>query len=81
MTNYERIKNMSVEQMAKFLTTLLDEENQHNVGCYDCIFYGTHHSDLANKGTNLYECDGCYCEGIGYELVKWLMKEVEDTER
>ena len=76
MTNYEHIKNMSVEEMADFLTSLLDGENKHYVGCYGCINYGTHHSDPSNK--DLYECEGCDCEGIGYDLVKWLESEVTE---
>lgn len=76
-TNYDRIKNMTIPEMADFLKSLLDGENNHNVGCYDCTHYGTHHSDIKNKGTNLYECDGCSCEGIGLDLVKWLESEVE----
>ena len=77
ITNYDRIKNMSIDEMADFLTSLLDGENNHNVGCYGCLHYGTHHSDIKNKGTNLYECDDCFCEGIGVDLVKWLKSEVE----
>ena len=76
MTNYERITNMSVEEMAKFLKSMVDDNETHEVACYGCINYGTHHSDPQNKGTNLYECEGCYCEGIGHDLVKWLNLEV-----
>ena len=76
MTNYERTKNMSVEEMAKFLKSMVDDNETHEVACYGCINYGTHHSDPQNKGTNIYECEGCYCEGIGHDLVKWLNLEV-----
>ena len=79
MTNYERIKNMSVEEMAKFLKSMVDDNETHEVACYGCINYGTHHSDPQNKGTNLYECEGCYCECIGHDLVKWLNSEVDDV--
>lgn len=78
MTNLERIKSMSVDEMAKFLKSMVDGDETHEVGCYGCINYGTHHSDPQNKGTHLYECEGCYCEGIGHDLVMWLEREVTD---
>lgn len=78
ITNYDRIKGMNVEQMAAFLKSMVDENETHEVACYGCINYGTHHSDPQNKGTNLYECEGCSCEGIGHDLVKWLNSEVEE---
>ena len=37
--NYERIKNMSVEEMAEFLQKTFDE-NEENFGCYGCMHYG-----------------------------------------
>ena len=77
MTNYERIKNMSVDEMAEFLKSMVDENETHEVACYGCINYGTHHSNPKNNGTNLYECDGCSCEGIGHDIVKWLESEVK----
>lgn len=78
MTNYERIKNMSIEEMEDFLKSMVDENETHEVACYGCINYGTHHSDPKNKGTNLYECESCSCEGIGHDLVKWLESEVQE---
>lgn len=78
ITNYDRIKGMNVEQMAAFLKSMVDENETHEVACYGCINYGTHHSDPQNKGTNLYECEGCSCEGIGHDLVKWLNSEVKE---
>lgn len=80
LTNYDRIRNMSVEEMAKFLESLLNGENNHNVACYGCMNYGTHHSDPENKKNGLYECGDCYNEGVGLDLVKWLNKELEDEE-
>lgn len=50
------------------------------VGCYGCIYYGTHHSDPENKENGLYECEGCDCEGVGHDLVKWLNKEVSKND-
>lgn len=80
MTNFEKIKNMTIEEMAKFLESMLNGENNHNVACYDCINYGTHHSDPKNKKNGLYECEGCDSEGIGLDLVKWLKKEIDNDE-
>lgn len=80
MTNYDRIKAMTVEEMAEFIKSMVDEDEVHDVACYGCINYGTHHSDINNKGTNLYECDGCYCEGMGHDIERWLESEVADNE-
>jgi hypothetical protein len=77
-TNFERIKDMSIEEMAAFLKSMVDDNETHKVGCYGCINYGTHHSDPQNKENGLYECEGCYCEGVGHDLVKWLEREVEE---
>ena len=79
MTNFERIKRMSVEEMAAFLKSMVDENETHEIACYGCINYGTHHSKPENKGTNLYECEGCTCDGIGHDLIKWLNKAVDDA--
>lgn len=78
VTNYEKIKAMNVEEMAEFLKSCVDENEAHNVACYDCINYGCHHSDPQYKGTDLYECDGCSCEGIGLDIVKWLESETDE---
>lgn len=72
MTNFDRIKGYSVDEMAEFIRSMVDDEETHEVACYGCINYGTHHSDPAYKGTNLYECEGCSCEGIGLDVVAWL---------
>ena len=77
MTNYEKIKSMTVEEMAEFIKSMVDDNEVHNVACYGCIHYGTHHSNPQYKGTDLYECEDCSCEGIGLDLVKWLKSEVE----
>jgi hypothetical protein len=72
MTNGDRIRAMTDEELAEFITSLADGENNHDVCCFGCINYGTHHSDPANKGTRLYECDDCLNEGIGLDVEKWL---------
>lgn len=71
-TNSDKIRAMSNEELAKFIKSCVDDSNSHEIGCYECIYYGTHHSDLANKGTYLYECDGCEGEGIGLDVLAWL---------
>ena len=76
MTNFERIKGYSVEEMAEFIRSMVDDGETHEVACYGCINYGTHHSDPAYKGTNLYECEGCSCEGIGLDIVAWLNADI-----
>lgn len=82
MTNFERIKAMSVDEMAEFIRSMVDDNETHEVACYSCCAYGTHHSDPKNKGTNLYDCDGCYYEGVGLNIKAWLRmeeyKEVKD---
>ena len=72
MTNFDRIKGMSVSELAEFLRSMVDDGETHEVACYGCIDYGTHHSDPRNKGTNLYSCDGCGCEGVGLDIEAWL---------
>lgn len=72
MTVFERLKQLSVEEMAEFIRSMVDENESHEVACYGCIHYGTHHSDPNNKGTNLYECEGCCNEGMGLDIVAWL---------
>lgn len=76
-TNADRIRSMSDEELAEFIRSMVDESNSHNVACYGCINYGTHHSDPANKGTYLYECDGCENEGIGLDVLMWLKQPAE----
>ena len=78
MTNADRIRAMSDEELAEFIRSMVDESNSHHVACYGCINYGTHHSDPANKGTYLYECDGCENEGIGLDVLKWLKQPSEE---
>lgn len=80
MTNADRIRSMSDEELAEFIRSMVDESKSHNVACYGCINYGTHHSDPANKGTPLYECDGCESEGIGLDVLKWLQQPAEEDD-
>ena len=78
LTRADKIRAMSDEELAEFIRSMVDESNSHNVACYGCINYGTHHSDPANKGTPLYECDGCENEGIGLDVLMWLQKPAEE---
>ena len=77
VTNFDRIKAMSIEEMAEFIKSMVDENETHEVGCYGCSFYGCHHSDPKYKGTGLYECEDCSNESVGLDLIKWLESEVE----
>ena len=79
-TNADRIRSMSDEELAEFIQNMVDGSNSHNVACYGCINYGTHHSDPANKGTYLYECDGCENEGIGLNVLDWLQQPAEEAD-
>lgn len=79
-TNADKIRAMSDEELSEFIRSMVDESNSHNVACYGCINYGTHHSDPANKGTPLYECDGCENEGIGLDVLMWLQQPAEEGE-
>ena len=79
-TNADRIRAMSDEELVEFIQNMVDGSNSHNVACYGCINYGTHHSDPANKGTCLYECDGCENEGIGLDVLKWLQRTAEEDD-
>lgn len=78
MNNYIYITTMKPRELAEFLRTLLDPDDAPEIGCFCCVNYGTHHSDPAYKGTNLYECGGCPNEDVGLDLEKWLMMERVD---
>ena len=79
-SNADRIRSMTDEKMAKFIQNMVDGSNSHNVACYGCINYGTHHSNPANKGTYLYECEGCESEGIGLDVLMWLQQPAEEAD-
>ena len=79
-SNADRIRSMNDEELAEFIRSMVDGSNSHNVACYGCINYGTHHSDPANKGTYLYECEGCTNEGIGLNVLMWLQQPAEVNE-
>ena len=78
VTNADRIRAMSDDELAEFIRSMVDDDGTHDVACYGCINYGTHHSDPDNKGTHLYECEGCPNEGIGLDVLKWLKQPAEE---
>ena len=80
MTNAQKIRVMSDEELAEFIRGMVDGSYSHPVACYGCINYGTHHSDPANKGTYLYECEGCTNEGIGLDVLMWLQQPAEEVD-
>jgi len=77
MTNYEKIKSMTVDKMADFIEGLQsDNDASGYIGCPHCSAYGTHHADKSYIGTaheHLYECKDCEFEN---GLVQWLQREV-----
>ena len=76
MTIFEQIKKFNINEMAEFIRSIVEGDGEVEVACYGCINYGTHHSDPEYKGTNLYECEGCCWEGIGYDIAAWLNADV-----
>ena len=72
MTNGDRIRQMSNEELAKFLLNL--QLGDDAVNCEGCIYYKTHHYDPADKQ---YMCEECYYKDIGEDVSKWLDKEEE----
>lgn len=60
----------SNESLAEFIEQNMDEDrcDWKPVGCYHCIYYGTHHADESYIGTeheHLYECGDCeFKDGI-----------------
>lgn len=74
-TNYERIKAMSVEEMAEFLQKTFDE-NKENFGCYGCMHYETHHypDDCKTRENG----KPCYWLSIEGNIKKWLKSEADN---
>lgn len=68
-TNYERIKNMTVEEMAEFLKENFDEYEE-TFGCYSCIDYKTHHYPD--------DCGDCEYLKCGGDIKIWLQTESEE---
>ena len=58
MTNADRIRSMSDEELAKFIDGIqADDDTSGYIGCTHCINHGTHHADKSYVGTELKEGD------------------------
>lgn len=69
MNNFEKIKSMTLDEMAEFLIVQFDQFEEH-FGCYSCINYGTHHH-------NPQECGDCEYYTCGGNIKQWLQQESE----
>lgn len=67
MINFEKIKAMSVDEMAEWLdlSNNQDRDDWSSIGCFHCINHGTHHH-------NERECGDCEWWG---GIKAWLQKE------
>lgn len=80
MTNGDRIRAMTDEELAEWLDKQYNQERDDfdSIGCYDCINYNTHHADKSNIGTEyeyLYECKGCKYEN---GILSWIKSDIEE---
>lgn len=68
MTNAEKIKAMSNEELADFLKRIQDSEREDwtPIGCYNCAYYKTHHQPQ--------DCFKEKCE-FRYGVLGWLNSE------
>ena len=79
MTNADKIRNMTDEELEEWLDKQNNQEREDwdgTIGCNNCCSHGTHHSDKSNIGTEyeyLYECKNCEFEN---GLLQWLKNEV-----
>ena len=64
MTNYEKVKKMSIEEMVEWL----GKANWVSKGCSNCVDYCIHHSPE--------DCKKFNCEGLD-EIKEWLSSETE----
>ena len=73
-TNADRIRNFSDEELAEFFdkATNQDREDWETIGCFGCVFHGTHHQD---KDGGSYKCEGCEFEN---GILAWLQAEVKE---
>lgn len=69
MNNYDRIKNMSIEEMAGYFQKLFDP-HKDRFGCLSCLDYGTHHY--------LEDCGDCCWLTIGGNILKYLEQEANN---
>ena len=71
MTNGDKIRSMTDEELAEWLDRISNQEREDwkPIGCCSCINHNTHHSDKSNIGTGLYGCNGCEFKN---GLIHWL---------
>ena len=80
MTNAQKIRAMSDEELAEFIRSIVDGSYNYDFACYKYTNYETHHSDPANKGIYLYKCDDCESEGFRLDVLMWLQQQAEGTD-
>lgn len=63
MTNSEKIRSMNDKELAAWLEKISNRETEEfeGLGCYDCVYYGTHH----------YPSDCGHCEWK-FGILEWL---------
>ena len=74
MTNADRIRNMTDEELSEFFDKMLNQDriDWESIGCFDCIYYKTHHQDKSRPD---YACENCeFKDG----LLEWLQAEVKE---
>lgn len=69
MTNADRIRNMTDEELFEWLDIQLNQEREdwQPIGCYSCIDYGTHHYPK--------DCIRNKCEWVN-GVLGWLKQEI-----
>lgn len=72
VNNYERIKSMTIEEMSKFINSLIDENSTYCIACNRCINYNTHHYYERNGG-----CEDCEYYDIGSSVLDWLKSDLK----
>ena len=73
MSNYEKIKKMTIDEMAKFLERINDAHGKsvNKIACTNCIYYDTLHMPK--------DCirEGCEYVDIGIDIKKWLESSLD----
>ena len=67
-TNYNRIKNMNIVEMAEHFQKIFDPHKER-FGCGSCIDYGTHHHPN--------DCGDCEWLNVGTNILKYLQQEAQ----
>lgn len=68
MTNADKIRNMTDEELAEWLDKMSNQDrfDWGDIGCSNCVYYGTHHYPN--------DCGDCEWK-LG--LLNWLKTEVQ----